>query len=98
MNPPPKTLFQQKLADLEEAVYSSKCKAPLGRSHDQSRGLPLAINPMEHKFGLKTVKGGETVQTVILNCVSCQDYSYVCLCGKKRTIELINFLKINCGN
>ncbi|XP_029574652.1 EF-hand domain-containing family member B-like [Salmo trutta] len=40
INPPPKTIYQQRLHQLREAGYSTNQKAPLGRSHDQSPGLP----------------------------------------------------------
>ncbi|XP_026226129.1 EF-hand domain-containing family member B [Anabas testudineus] len=56
LNPPQKTLFQQKLQELDEAVYTSSQKAPLGRSHDQHRGLPSWYND-KTTFGIKTVKG-----------------------------------------
>ncbi|XP_034029523.1 EF-hand domain-containing family member B [Thalassophryne amazonica] len=55
IHPPEKTLFQQKLQELSEAVYSSSQKAPLGRSHDQCARLPTWYN---HKtvFGVKTIQ------------------------------------------
>ncbi|KAI3361356.1 hypothetical protein L3Q82_013534 [Scortum barcoo] len=56
LNPPPKTLFQQKLQELSEAVYASSRKAPMGRSHDQHIGLPIAYNN-KTTFGVKTVRG-----------------------------------------
>ncbi|XP_070768717.1 EF-hand domain-containing family member B [Enoplosus armatus] len=48
INPPQKTLFQQKLEELSEAVYTSRQKALLGRSHDQHVGLPA--------YGVKTLR------------------------------------------
>ncbi|XP_031693948.1 EF-hand domain-containing family member B-like [Oncorhynchus kisutch] len=48
INPPPKTIYQQRLHQLHEAGYSTNQKAPLGISHDQSPGLPRCgaiINP-----------------------------------------------------
>ncbi|KAM7382980.1 hypothetical protein PAMP_002670 [Pampus punctatissimus] len=56
LSPPQNTLFQQKLQELSEAVYASKQKAPLGRSHDQRTGLPTWYND-KTTFGVKTVKG-----------------------------------------
>ncbi|XP_042280325.1 EF-hand domain-containing family member B [Thunnus maccoyii] len=56
LSPPQNTLFQQKLQELSEAVYASRQKAPLGRSHDQHTGLPTWYND-ETTFGVKTVKG-----------------------------------------
>ncbi|KAM4600416.1 EF-hand domain-containing family member B [Polymixia lowei] len=52
INPPRKTLYQQKLYQLSEAVYASRRKAPLGRSHDQSVGLPNWYND-KTTFGVK---------------------------------------------
>ncbi|XP_029361019.1 EF-hand domain-containing family member B [Echeneis naucrates] len=56
LNPPQKTLFQNKVQELSEAVYTSSRKAPLGRSRDQHMGLPTCYNE-ETTFGVKTVKG-----------------------------------------
>ncbi|KAM7421486.1 hypothetical protein PAMA_015566 [Pampus argenteus] len=56
LSPPQNTLFQQKLQELSEAVYASRQKAPLGRSHDQRTGLPTWYND-KTTFGVKTVKG-----------------------------------------
>lgn len=56
LNPPPKTILQQKLEDLRESVYASRKKAPLGRSRDQHAGrLPGYDN--KTRFGVKTTKG-----------------------------------------
>ncbi|XP_047455206.1 EF-hand domain-containing family member B [Mugil cephalus] len=53
LNPPQKTLFQQRLQDLSESVYASSKKAPLGRSYDQQ--LPTWYND-KTTFGVKTIK------------------------------------------
>lgn len=57
VNPPAQTLFQQRLQDLKDIIYASKQRAPLGRSHDQTPGLPQDLNPLETRFGLKIEKG-----------------------------------------
>uniref|UniRef100_A0A8C9YGP1 EF-hand domain family, member B n=1 Tax=Sander lucioperca TaxID=283035 RepID=A0A8C9YGP1_SANLU len=56
INPPQKTLFQQRLQELRESVYASSQKAPLGRSHDQRVGLP-AWNNDNTTYGVKTLRG-----------------------------------------
>lgn len=57
VNPPAQTLFQQRLQDLKDIIYASKQRGPLGRSHDQTPGLPQGLNPLETRFGLKIEKG-----------------------------------------
>ncbi|XP_029307763.1 LOW QUALITY PROTEIN: EF-hand domain-containing family member B [Cottoperca gobio] len=56
LNPPQKTLFQQKLQELNEAVYTSSKKAQVGRSHHQHVGLPTC-NTDQTLHGVKTVRG-----------------------------------------
>ncbi|KAG8009806.1 EF-hand domain-containing family member B [Nibea albiflora] len=56
LNPPQKTLFEEKLQELDEAVYASSKKAPLGRSHDQRHGLPSRYDA-NTAHGVKTVRG-----------------------------------------
>ncbi|XP_071326210.1 EF-hand domain-containing family member B isoform X2 [Trachinotus anak] len=56
LNPPQKTLFQKKLQELSESVYTSSQNAPLGRSRDQHNGLPTWYND-KTTLGVKTVKG-----------------------------------------
>uniref|UniRef100_A0A3P8U8V3 EF-hand domain-containing protein n=1 Tax=Amphiprion percula TaxID=161767 RepID=A0A3P8U8V3_AMPPE len=56
LNPPKKTLFQQKLQELSDSVYASSKKAPIGRSHDQHANLPTWYND-KTTFGVKTLKG-----------------------------------------
>ncbi|XP_066571800.1 EF-hand domain-containing family member B [Amia ocellicauda] len=55
-NPSPRTLFQQKLHERQEAVYSSHQTAPLGRSHNQALGLPSGLDREKTTFGLKTIQ------------------------------------------
>ncbi|XP_063055479.1 EF-hand domain-containing family member B isoform X2 [Engraulis encrasicolus] len=57
INPAPKTHFQQRLQQLDEANYASHRRAPLGRSHNQSTGLPSWFNVNLTTFGVKTDKG-----------------------------------------
>uniref|UniRef100_A0A8C7NYC9 EF-hand domain-containing protein n=1 Tax=Oncorhynchus mykiss TaxID=8022 RepID=A0A8C7NYC9_ONCMY len=54
INPPPKTIYQQRLQQLSEAGYSTNQKAPLGRSHDQSPGLPNCLDIGNATFGVKS--------------------------------------------
>ncbi|ESO84516.1 hypothetical protein LOTGIDRAFT_131996, partial [Lottia gigantea] len=54
VNPNPKTLFQQRLANRKENVYASIAKGPLGKSHDQRPGLPQNLNTDYFTFGLPT--------------------------------------------
>ncbi|KAF7643712.1 hypothetical protein LDENG_00234920 [Lucifuga dentata] len=56
INPPRKSVFQQKLHELSESVYASTQKAPLGRSHHQRDGLPTWYND-QTIFGVKSGRG-----------------------------------------
>ncbi|KAK2845032.1 hypothetical protein Q5P01_011691 [Channa striata] len=56
LNPPQKTLFQQKWQEMSEAVYTSRQRAPLGRSRNKGIGLPAWYND-KTLFGIKTEKG-----------------------------------------
>ena len=56
LNPRPKTLFSNTLLDKKENLYSSHKKAPLGKSHDQSYGLPDHVDPLRFTFGIPTEK------------------------------------------
>ena len=47
-------------------MYSSKSKAPLGRAHAQIKGLPSFIDPLKHKFGVKTIKGMVIINMYLL--------------------------------
>lgn len=49
--------FQKRLQDLKDSLYFSKRRAPLGRSHDQSHGLPLRLDPLDKRFGIVNKKG-----------------------------------------
>ncbi|XP_071791853.1 EF-hand domain-containing family member B-like [Asterias amurensis] len=56
VNTDPKSLFTQRLADKKESsLYLSKQKAPLGRSHDQSPGLPKGMDKYQATFGIQNV-------------------------------------------
>ncbi|XP_072548550.1 EF-hand domain-containing family member B [Salminus brasiliensis] len=55
INPPPKTRYQERLRELQEAVYDSKRKAPLGRSQVKGPGLPDWVDPEKTAFGVKTM-------------------------------------------
>nr|XP_046254821.1 EF-hand domain-containing family member B [Scatophagus argus] len=55
LNPPQKTLFQEKLQELSEAVYTSSQKAPLGRSCDRHVRLPAWCDD-KTTYGVKTVR------------------------------------------
>jgi len=54
VNPKPNTLFQQKIVDRQEKCYHSHCTAPLGKSHDQTTGLPKGLNKDNFTFGVPT--------------------------------------------
>ncbi|KAJ7985431.1 hypothetical protein DPEC_G00351970 [Dallia pectoralis] len=56
INPPPKTVYQQRLHQLCEAGYSTTKKAPLGKSHNQSIGLPGWHDPGKTTFGVKLLR------------------------------------------
>ncbi|XP_044151190.1 EF-hand domain-containing family member B [Bufo gargarizans] len=53
INVPLKTLFQQKLLEKKESLYSSARRTPLGKSHDQAAAFPADINFNESTFGRK---------------------------------------------
>ncbi|XP_018424752.1 PREDICTED: EF-hand domain-containing family member B [Nanorana parkeri] len=52
-----KTLFQQKLMEKRESIYSSHKRTPLGRSHDQTIMFPPTMNVNEMIFGKKNKRG-----------------------------------------
>uniref|UniRef100_H2ZUK0 EF-hand domain family member B n=2 Tax=Latimeria chalumnae TaxID=7897 RepID=H2ZUK0_LATCH len=56
VNPPPKTLVQQKLLDSQESLYLSHQNAPVGRSYDQSLHLPDGLDIYKTTFGQKSIK------------------------------------------
>lgn len=51
VTPFPKTLFQAKLNERNESTYASLQRAPLGKSHDQTRGLPSSARSVTRVFG-----------------------------------------------
>ncbi|XP_069816526.1 EF-hand domain-containing family member B isoform X2 [Dendropsophus ebraccatus] len=53
INVPLRTLFQQKLLEKKESLYSSARRTPLGRSYDQAVAFPADINFNETTFGRK---------------------------------------------
>ncbi|XP_020496091.1 EF-hand domain-containing family member B [Labrus bergylta] len=63
INPPQKTLFQEKLQELSETGYTSNKKAPLGRSDVSLVGLPSWYNN-ETTFGVKIVKGPDVREII----------------------------------
>ena len=59
INPQPITTFQQKIKDKKESVYFSNRRAPLGKSHDQTPGLPKGLDLLNTTFGTAIVRGSE---------------------------------------
>nr|XP_010973668.2 EF-hand domain-containing family member B isoform X2 [Camelus dromedarius] len=57
INPQPITTFQQKIKDKKESVYFSSRRAPLGKSHDQTPGLPKGLDTLNTTFGTAVVRG-----------------------------------------
>ncbi|KAM9436225.1 EF-hand domain-containing family member B [Clarias gariepinus] len=55
INPPPKTRYQEKLRELNEAIYGSRQKAPFGRSQVMGPGLPNGLDPEKTTFGVKVL-------------------------------------------
>ncbi|XP_055426004.1 EF-hand domain-containing family member B [Bubalus kerabau] len=56
INPQPITTFQQKMKDKKESVYFSNQRAPLGKSHDQTPGLPKGLDILNTTFGTAIVR------------------------------------------
>ncbi|VFV44581.1 ef-hand domain-containing family [Lynx pardinus] len=56
INPQPITTFQQKIKDKKESVYLSNQRAPLGKSHDQTPGLPKGLDVLHTTFGTAVVR------------------------------------------
>ncbi|XP_037389850.1 EF-hand domain-containing family member B isoform X1 [Pygocentrus nattereri] len=54
INPQPLTCYQERLRELQEAIYDSKRKAPLGRSQVKGPGLPDWIDPEKTVLGVKS--------------------------------------------
>lgn len=57
INPQPITTFQQKIKDKKESVYLSNQRAPLGKSHDQTPGLPKGLDVLRTTFGTAVIRG-----------------------------------------
>ncbi|CAN2389757.1 family [Pristimantis euphronides] len=53
INVPLKTLFQQKLLEKKESIYSGARRTPLGKSYNQAAAFPANINFNETTFGRK---------------------------------------------
>ncbi|XP_054450833.1 EF-hand domain-containing family member B [Pteronotus mesoamericanus] len=56
INPQPITAFQQKIKDKKESIYFSNQRAPLGKSHDQSPGLPKGLDVLSTTFGTAVIR------------------------------------------
>ncbi|XP_005387517.1 PREDICTED: EF-hand domain-containing family member B isoform X2 [Chinchilla lanigera] len=56
INPQPITTFQQKLKDKKESIYYSNQWAPLGKSHDQTPGLPKGLDITNTTFGTPVIR------------------------------------------
>ncbi|XP_036287478.1 EF-hand domain-containing family member B isoform X3 [Pipistrellus kuhlii] len=56
INPQPITTYQQKIKDKKESIYFSNQRAPLGKSHDQSPGLPKGLDVHNTTFGTKVIR------------------------------------------
>ncbi|KAM8967084.1 EF-hand domain-containing family member B [Pelodytes ibericus] len=57
LNPRPKTLFQQKLIEKSESLYSSPQRSPLGKPYAKTSAFPASIDPHEITFGKKNIRG-----------------------------------------
>ncbi|XP_072649023.1 EF-hand domain-containing family member B isoform X1 [Canis lupus baileyi] len=56
INPQPVTTFQQKIKDKKESIYFSNQRAPLGKSHDQTPGLPKGLDVLNMTFGTAVIR------------------------------------------
>ncbi|XP_053468084.1 EF-hand domain-containing family member B [Ictalurus furcatus] len=64
INPSPKTHYQERLRELQEAIYGSRQKAPFGRSQVNGPGLPNGLDPEKTTFGVKllySINAGEII-------------------------------------
>jgi hypothetical protein len=59
INPQPITTFQQKIKDKKESIYFSHQRAPLGKSHDQTPGLPKGMDVINTTLGTPTIRGSK---------------------------------------
>ncbi|KAM6223849.1 EF-hand domain-containing family member B [Rhynchocyon petersi] len=64
INPQPITAFQKRIQDKKESIYSSNQRAPLGKSYDQTKGLPKGMDSISTTFGT-TVKRGLSSRDVV---------------------------------
>ncbi|KAI4547677.1 hypothetical protein MG293_000007, partial [Ovis ammon polii] len=65
INPQPITTFQQKMKDKKESVYFSHQRAPLGKSHDQTPGLPKGLDILNTTFGTAIVRGKMSARDMV---------------------------------
>ncbi|KAM9308164.1 EF-hand domain-containing family member B [Gastrophryne carolinensis] len=72
INVPSRTLFQQKLIEKRESLYSSHRRTPLGKSHDPTAAFPASMNVNEITFGRKYERG-PSAGTIINPCKSMQE-------------------------
>ncbi|XP_069874490.1 EF-hand domain-containing family member B isoform X2 [Dipodomys merriami] len=56
VNPQPISKFQQLIKDKKESLYLSNQRAPLGRSQDQTPGLPKGLDILNTTFGTAVIK------------------------------------------
>ncbi|XP_060756951.1 EF-hand domain-containing family member B [Neoarius graeffei] len=64
INLPPRTRYQERKQEVQEAIYGSRQKAPFGRSQLLGPGLPNGLDPEKTTFGVKSlysVNAGETI-------------------------------------
>ncbi|XP_028622517.1 EF-hand domain-containing family member B [Grammomys surdaster] len=64
INPQPITAFQQKIKDKKESIYFSHQRAPLGKSHDQTPGLPKGMDVINTTLGTPTIRELSVRETV----------------------------------
>ncbi|OBS78107.1 hypothetical protein A6R68_19504, partial [Neotoma lepida] len=64
VNPQPITTFQQKIKDKKESIYFSNQWAPLGKSHDQTPGLPKGLDVINTTFGTPVIRELSASDTV----------------------------------
>ncbi|XP_076413643.1 EF-hand domain-containing family member B [Peromyscus maniculatus bairdii] len=64
VNPQPITTFQQKIKDKKESIYFSNQRAPLGKSHDQTPGLPKGLDVINTTFGTPVIRELSASDTV----------------------------------
>ncbi|KAK1806369.1 hypothetical protein P4O66_004886 [Electrophorus voltai] len=55
INPPPKTQYQERLRELQESIYDSSQKAPLGRAQLKGPGLPVQFDYEKTAFSVKSL-------------------------------------------